>query len=209
MLPILRILPVGGVSLAILILILALDPPGQLHSALPAAMLSARGALMQASEHPEWRQFLILAAVRRADELNHLRELPDTPVRTESAQDARKVTGLLTERSDADPDDATGTITEMPGLTIPVEIGETSSTELPVTAPEEKPPVIRTPERRKAPSQTRRKSPHRVGHAMAPAKPKPAPQVNLLEALFGGWRTQQPTYAAQNSPPATARADQH
>ena len=163
-------------------------------------MLSARGALMQASEHPEWRQFLILAAVRRADELNHLRELPDTPVRTESAQDARKVAGLPTERSDADPDDATGTITEMPGLTIPVEIGETSSTELPVTAPEDKPLVIKTPERRKPPSASRRKNVQRARHAKAPAKPEPALQVNLLEALFGGQRTQQPV---------TVRADQH
>jgi hypothetical protein len=200
MLPILRIVPVGGVLLAIMILALALDPPGGSHPALPAAMLPARGALMQASEHPEWRPFLILAAVRRADELNHLRELPDTPVRTEGAQDAPKVAGLPTERSDTDPDDATGTITEMPGVTIPVEIRETSLTELPVAAPEEKPPVIRTPERGKSPSESRRNSTHRPHHAKVPAKPKPAAQINLLEALFGG---------SQQSQPATARADSH
>lgn len=193
-----------------MILVLALDPPGRLHPDLPASMLPARGALMQANEHPEWRQFLILAAVLRADELNRLRELPDTPVRGESAPDARQVAGLPTARSDADPDDATETITEMPGLTIPVEIGETSSTELPVAAPEEKPPVIRTPERRKSPSESRRKSMHRARHAKTPAKPEPAAQVNPLEALFGGQRTQQqPGRAAQPSQPTTARADQH
>jgi hypothetical protein len=42
MLPILRIVPVGGVLLAIMILALALDPPGGSHPALPAAMLPAR-----------------------------------------------------------------------------------------------------------------------------------------------------------------------
>jgi len=199
MLPILRIIPVGCVFLAIMILVLALDPPGRSHPTLPAAMLPARGALMQTNEHPEWRQFLILAAVRRADELNRMRELPDTPVRTDSVQDAPTVAGLPIGRSDADPDDETGTITEMLGVTIPVEIGETSSTELPVTAPEERPPVIKTPERRKAPSESRRNV-HRARHAKAPAKPVPAAQVNLLEAIFGGQRTQ---------PPVTARADQH
>jgi len=200
MLPILRIIPVGCVFLAIMILVLALDPPGRSHPTLPAAMLPARDALMQTNEHPEWRQFLILAAVRRADELNRMRELPDTPVRTGRARDAPKVAGLPTNHSDADPDDETGTVNEMPGVTIPVEIGETSSTELPVTAPEDKPLVIKTPERRKPPSASRRKNVQRARHAKAPAKPEPALQVNLLEALFGGQRTQQPV---------TVRADQH
>jgi len=194
MLPILRIIPVGCVFLAIMILVLALDPPGRLYPTLPGAMLPPRGALMQTSEHPEWRQFLILAAVRRADELNRMRELPDTPVRTESVQDAPKVAGLPAGRIDADPDDETGTITEMPRVTIPVEIGETSSTELPVAAPEEKPPIIKTPERRTVPSESRRKGMHRARHAKTPAKPEPAAQIILLEAfsLFGGQWTQQP-----------------
>jgi hypothetical protein len=174
-----------------MILVLALGPPGRSHPTLPAAMLPARGALMQTNEHPEWRQFLILAAVRRADELNRMRELPDTPIRTESVQEAPKVAGLPTNRSNADAADETGTINEMPGVTIPVEIGETASTELPVTAPEEKSPVINTPERRQAPSKNRRKNVHRVRHAKAPAKPGPA------------------AGSAQTGQRATARADQH
>jgi len=202
MLPILRIIPVGCVFLAIMILVLARDPPGRLHSTLPMAMLPARGALMQTSEHPEWQQFLILAAVRRADEVDRLRELPGPLARKESAQDAPEFAGLPIGRSDADPDDETGTITEMPGVTIPVEIGETSSTELPVTAPEDKPPAIKTPERRKAPSESRRKGMHRARHAKTPAKPEPAVQIILHAALslFGGQQTQQPAFG---------RADPH
>src|SRR6185437_12633533 len=85
MLPILRILPVGGVLLAIFILILALSPPDGSRAPLNSAMAPARGALVDRNRHPEVRQFLILAALKRADELNRLRELPDTPTRTEPA----------------------------------------------------------------------------------------------------------------------------
>jgi hypothetical protein len=199
MLPILRIIPVGGVFLAIMILVLALDPPGGLHRALPSGLLPARGALLQADEHPEWRQFLMLAAIRRADALSRLRDLPSAPGRTGTAPDLPMVAGLPANRSDTDPDDETGTISEMPSVTIPVEIGETSSTELPVTTLEETPSVFTTPERRKAPSERRKKSVHRVRPAKTPAKPEPAAQFNLLEALFGGLQPKQP---------ATARAVQ-
>ena len=106
-------------------------------------MLSAaRGPLMQIGEHPEWRQFLIRAAVQRADELSQLRDLPDAPVR-DDVQDEAKVAGLPVERSDADPEDITGTISEAPAASIPIDIGETSSTELPTLRPDDKPPVIR------------------------------------------------------------------
>ena len=192
-----------------MILVLALNPPGGLHPALTPAVLPARGALMQPGEHPEWRQFLILAAIRRADELNRLRDLPDTPVRSDSAQGAGKlagkVAGLPADRSDADPDDETGTINEMPSATIPIEIGETSSTELPVTAPEEKPPVIKTPERVKTPNESRMKGVHRSRRAKLLAKTDPAAQINPFEGLFGGSQTKpQSVGSAQASQPATA-----
>ena len=83
MLPILRILPVGGVLLAILILVLALSPPDGARPPLNTTIAPARGALVAREHHPETRQFLIMAALRRADELSRLRELPDTPTRTE------------------------------------------------------------------------------------------------------------------------------
>jgi hypothetical protein len=215
MLPFLRIFPVGGVLLAIMIVVLALEPRDGAHSTLTPAAVPARGALMRTSEHPEWRQFLMQAAVRRADELSHLRELPDTPVGSDDAQDAAqvadkiadKIAGLPTSRSDNDPDDETGTISEVPSATLPLEIGETSSTELPVTVREEKRPVIKTPER-KTPNQSRRTTPHRPRQAKTPAKPEPTAQPNLFDMIFGGPRIQQPAVLSGPSS-ATIGADQH
>jgi hypothetical protein len=216
MLPILRILPVGGVLLAIVILALALSPPGGSRPSLTPAVISARGVLMQTGEHPEWRHFLILAATRRADELNRLRELPDTAAHTAPAKDPRKVAGLPADRSEADPDDATGSIIEAPRATIPVEIGETSSTELPVSRSDEKSPAIRRPERAKPPHASRQIPVHRTRRATTPARPGPAPQYNLFEALFNGQQSQPsgqqslaPAYdSAQSIQPAAARAEQ-
>ena len=154
MLPILRILPVGGVLLAILILVLALNPPDGPRSPLNSAMAPARGALVDVGHHPETRQFLIMAALKRADELNRLRELPDTPTRTAPAEPAAakpaaaepaatepvaeepKVAGLPADRTDSDPEPDGPAATETPNVSIPVEIGEVSAPELP-TAPKE------------------------------------------------------------------------
>lgn len=208
MLPILRILPVGGVLLAIMILVLAVNPPGGSHPSLPPAVMAARGALLQIGNHPEWRHFLILAATRRADELKRLRELPDTPVRAESVQAAPRVAGLPAERSDADPDDRTGTITEVPGVTIPIEIGETSSTELPVAKSEEKPSLIKKPERVKPQNESRNNSARRARRAKSPAKTAPAAQLNFLDTLFSGQRIQVPAAnSVQINQPASAGGD--
>ena len=232
MLPILRILPVGGVILAIVILLLALIPPGASHVSPPTAVI-ARGPLLDRDTHPEWRQFLILAAFQRADELSRLRELPDTPVitvppmveeptapaPTEAAEPAAAeaaatnkvepvvapaekpkdvpniIAGLPVNRGAADPDadDVTGSIEETPGATIPVDIGEASSTELPVAMPEEKPPVVRTPERTKPPRESRRKA-HRHAHrAKVQARPAPPPRrLSFFEILFGPFVAQTP-----------------
>jgi hypothetical protein len=205
MLPILRIIPVGGVFLAITILVLALGAPGSSRPPLSPAALPARGALLQRFEHPEWRQFLILAATRRADELNRLRDLPDTPATPKAGG---KIAGLPVEHNDADPDDETGTIADMPSFTIPIEIGETSSTELPMTPPEEKSPAIRMPAHLKTPHETRKRPVHRIRHAKAPAKTEPVVTFNLLEALFGGLQANQSTLGrSQVYQPATVRAD--
>jgi hypothetical protein len=225
MLPILRIIPVGGVFLAIAILVLALAPPGGTHHPLASSATMARGALIDRADHPEWQQSLIRAAFRRADELNRLRDLPDTPVRSlpvieempvdialpghaqdKTAPDAPQVAGLPAERSDADPEDVTGSISELPGATIPVDIGETSSTELPVIQRDERPPVIRKPERMKPLHDSRRKPSYRVRRAKAPPKPPAPVTFNLFEALFGSLRTQPPVSDRQA---ATLRAGQH
>jgi hypothetical protein len=201
MLPILRIIPVGGVFLAIAILVLSLGAPGGSRIAM-APMMSARGPLLQIDEHPEWRQFLIRAALQRADELNHLRDLPDEPVR--SAPDEAKVAGLPIERSDADPEDITGTINEAPAATIPIDIGETSSTELPAIRPDDGPPVVKTPDRLKSQNVNRRKVARRF-HRTKPAKPEP-PALNFFEALFGVSPARPASTATpQTNQPATGR----
>ncbi len=211
MLPILRIIPVGGVSLAILLLVLALSPPGGTRPPLTPTMMPTRGVLITRSHHPEWRQLLINAALRRAEELSELRLLPDSPLPntasepgkapTEDAQKPPEVAGVPANQSDAQPEDVTGTIVQSPDAAIPVGIGEASSSELPVIPQEERPPVIRTPERSRPPQES-------LNVAPEPAKPAPegqkstvrhtrrarvtansaAPiQFNLFQALFGGF----------------------
>lgn len=270
MLPILRIVPVGGVLLAILILVLALTPPDGSRRSLSPSVVTARGPLIDREEHPEWRQFLIRAALQRADELSRLRDLPDTPmhtepvapqksepqddvsvepdaapsetpgnddakpaenpqatdVQTENAQsetpppalaqpestplaaapaDASEETpklfaGLPAGRNSADPppDDVTGSIDEQPGATIPIDIGEASSTELPVVLPEERPPVIRTPVRVKPSHESRRKRLRRVHQAKVATKPPPTP-LGFFEILFGIGNPPQPPVPARKS----------
>jgi len=169
MLPILRILPVGGVLLAILILVLAMSPPDASRSPLTSTIAPARGALVDRERHPELRQFLIQAALKRADELNRLRELPDTP------QKAPRVAGLPGTRSDADPDES-GSINETPAVSIPIEIGEPSLTELPVTKHDESSTAAKTAD----PAKARQRVVHR------PRRPKVTPpQPGLFDFLFG------------------------
>lgn len=159
MLPIFRIISVGGVFLAISILALALIPPGGTHLLLTPREIAARGVMIEQSQHPEWRQFMIQAALRRADELERLRSLPATPVRlpdiampaedqapaAEPAKEEQAVAGLQSAAQPVTSEEITGSINDTnngnPGATIPIDIGEASSTELPVAPTEEKPPV--------------------------------------------------------------------
>jgi hypothetical protein len=181
MLPILRILPVGGVLLAILILVLALSPPDGSRAPLSSPIVPARGALVDRDRHPEVRQFLIHAALKRADELNRLRELPDTLA---SSDDARsKLAGLPGDRSDTDPEE-TNSINETPGVSIPIEIGEPSSTELPVPLPQDNAPAVKKPEQSKPARETRRRA-HRARHIKVTASTGQPHPINLFEILFG------------------------
>jgi hypothetical protein len=198
MLPILRILPVGGVLLAIVLLVLALNPPDGTHAQLTPSVVRMRGAMIARDEHPEWRQFLMLAAIRRANELNRLRELPDSPTRTDAAP---KVAGLPTERSDTDPeaDDTTGSIVQPPAATIPIDIGETSSFELPVATPEEQPPAIMTPQPVKSRNESRVKGVHHARRVRMPGKSESPATFNLFGPFPGEQKTKQRPTAGANT----------
>jgi hypothetical protein len=226
MLPILRILPVGGVLLAILILALALKTPEP--RALPN-VIAARGALIDRDDHPEWRQFLIQAALRRADEVSRLRGLADTPVQalpnlpeadvesgTASEETATTIAGLPATRGDADPDpdDVTGATETVHTATIPVDIGVTSGFELPVLPAEGAPPVIRTPERAKPAGESSKKPARKIRRAKTSRTPAAEtatqlpPPFNLLQALFSG-STTTPAPKTQIAAPPQVRTGQN
>lgn len=179
MLPILRILPVGGVFLATLLLVLALDAPGPMRIPFTPHLSPMRGPLIALDEHPERRQFVIQAAIRRADELNRLRDLPNV-----APPPAAQIARLPADRVDADPDpdDVTGAIVRPRPATIPIDIGEASSIELPLAVPEEPQPVI-TPARLKSGNQSHG---HSVTHKRRArlTKPEPPP-FDLFKAMFG------------------------
>jgi hypothetical protein len=126
----------------------------------------ARGPLIEAGEHPEWKQFLVQAAFRRADELERLRDLPASPMVIEAviepavmkAEDietspapekadepAPPVAALAPERDPDVMEDITASIDEKPSGMMPVEIGASSSAELPLTE-QEMLPQVRQPE---------------------------------------------------------------
>lgn len=221
MLPIFRIISVGGVTLAIAILVLALVPPGGTHVVLSQYAMTVRGPLMDAGQHPEWRQMILRAALQRADELERLRGLRDTiarhpessPEATEvpAAEVSPQVAGLPDASQHDETGDVTGSIPD-PAATIPIEIGETSSTELPVAATEDRPPAIGVPalqmpmqmprledaplpvprptaahEGAKKSKATRRAVQHRPRRKpVAPQAQAVPPPFNIFAAIFGG-----------------------
>jgi hypothetical protein len=225
MLPILRVLPVGGVLLAIFILFLALNPPDGPRAPLNTTMAPARGALVDVGHHPEARQFLIMAALKRADELNRLRDLPDTPTRTAPAPaepaaiepapaapaaEQPKVAGLPADRSESDPEPDEPAATETPNVSIPVESGEMSAPELPAASKDTEQPKDQIKDQAKDQAKDRAKDQakeqakaqqrdvrRRVAHRPRRTKAASAPQrpFNLLEALFSGQQYRNPQSA--------------
>ncbi|HWK95310.1 MAG TPA: hypothetical protein VNR39_07795 [Pseudolabrys sp.] len=238
MLPIFRIISVGGVTLAISILALALMPPGGTRLVLAQHEVVARGPLMDQSGHPEWRQFLIHAALRRAGEIERLRDLRDTIVRvpevvppepaieivieTHPIPTLPLIAGLPSDGAHGE-DEVTGSIGANPGATIPIEIGEASSTELPVTAAEDTPPVrlpalqmpslespplpparpqVNSALTRKAETKhrTAQQRPRRKPPATPTTEPQPLPPpFNILAAIFGSFANAQSTGPASSA----------
>jgi hypothetical protein len=161
--------------------------------------LAARGPLIAADDHPEWKQFLIQAAYRRAGEIDRLRELPVTPMivapepEPEPAVAPDEKTAALPKLetpADAISEDITGAINEPPAGAIPVEIGEASSTELPLSE-REAIPTMQSPESLKLPNDSQHK-PAVKPRAKARIKPpaKPAEEPDLLTRIFGSRPTQ-------------------
>jgi hypothetical protein len=203
MLPILRIIPLGGVILAIVILVLALSPPDGSRSSLTAKIAPARGALVDRDRHPEVRQFLILAALKRASELSRLRDLPDSPVRSDQPPEAAKVARL----PGAEPE-VIAPVNESPSVSIPIEIGEPPSAELPVTPQEDSSTALNKPDPAKTSREIRRRAAHRARHKVAVNTAQPR-QPTFFDYLFGGQKYQ-PNYDGQQyhqpaySPPQPA-----
>jgi hypothetical protein len=176
MLPILRVLPVGGVLLAILILVLALIPPDGSRVPLSSPGVPARGALPDRDRQAETRQFLIHAALKRADQLSRLRDLPDRPAHSQEPH----LAGLPAERSDADPEES-GSVNETPATTIPIEIGG-PSIEVPIPSPQDTPLTVTRPEQSKAQQETRRRAQRPRRTSVTGTQPRP---LNFFEILFG------------------------
>jgi hypothetical protein len=103
--------------------------------------------------------------------------------------DGLQIAALADKRPDLDSDDVTGSIAASPSMALPVDIGEASSTELPITAMPDQPPIIKTPQRENPAHQSQRKAVQRA-QAKLPAKPA-AP--DLFGTLFGNKAENQQT----------------
>jgi hypothetical protein len=99
-----------------------------------------------------------------------------------------KVAALPDEHASSGPssDDVAGAVADSSGATIPVDIGEASSTELPIVLPRERPAILRI--RHRAEPRRRLLHPRRAkkatSKAQAPSNEQPASQVNLFDQLF-------------------------
>jgi hypothetical protein len=117
------------------------------------------------------------------------------PTRRLTPNAQSKVASLPNDRSDTDPEE-TGSINETPSVSTLVEIGESSSFELPVTSQEESATAVRKPEPAKPEREIRRRGARRARHKVM-ANATPPHQPTLFEILFGGQQYQQPAYGTQ------------
>jgi hypothetical protein len=195
MVPFLRTISVGGVFIAFLLGALALTPAG--NSRMPLAEIGALMRHFDDHELPHWRRFVAEAAFIRAARSQDLRAfVPGAP----KPPDAR-IAILRVNNVPGGTRAPRRTLSAAAEATIPVDIGEASSTELPLRPREEIPLPIRRPEpvEHAAPAERRalhrenppvselkphRRSHHHFRHRRAKRATKPA-HFSLLRALFG------------------------
>ncbi|MGA7971291.1 MAG: hypothetical protein WCA36_00660 [Pseudolabrys sp.] len=108
---------------------------------------------------------------------------------TPPAPQAAKVAVLTTQQTGQQSDDITGSIEQSPehGSTIPVGIGEASSTEIEVMMPRERPPVLREFDLRRANQseiEHRRHAVHRSARAKRKKTDNAPEQFNFFALLF-------------------------
>jgi hypothetical protein len=181
-LPFIRTMLAGGV-VAILALLAGFVLPAPSTLARPTA--PARGPLIEAAQHPEWKQFLVQTAYRRADEVGRLRELPTIPTIVPVPDPIKpvQVAELPPPHTEVAPEDVTGSIDDSAPGAMQVDIGEASATELPVGQIDLPMPIER-PETLKR-NESQRRVPAR--HVTKRVKPAPAkPEPDFLTKLFGG-----------------------
>jgi hypothetical protein len=177
---------VGGV-LAILALLAGFVAPAPSTLARPVA--PARGPLIEAAQHPEWKQFLVQAAYRRADEIERLRELPSAPTIMPKPPNAEPAPAIPVQVADLPPphievapEDVTGSIDDAVAGEMTIDIGEASATELPVEKLELPMPIQRPETLKRNESERKPINRRTVKRKPAPVKPEP----DFLTKLFGG-----------------------
>jgi hypothetical protein len=201
MFPTLRLI-LAGVSALFLVTLGALSLTNTSSERIPAragtAAFAPRGAMISQNDHPEWRQFIVQAALRRADELAKLRELPDQP--DVNAVQLRWAS-LPVDPQDHAPEDAVGAIGEAPPATMPMDIGETSATELPVNQNEETlPPPVKLKDAKDSrqsdatpavnATAAKKKTVRRIVRRAKPVPTTQSSSSNPFAALFSGNTTQ-------------------
>ena len=179
-----RTMLVGGV-LAMLALLAGFAAPAPSTLARPA--VAARGPLIEAAQHPEWKQFLVQAAYRRADELERLRDLPSAPtiVPVPAPSIPVQVADLPPPDVQVAPEDVTGSIEE-PAGEMTIDIGEASTTELPIGEFDPPLPVQRPATLKQNESQRVAPKPRAVKRANLAPKAEP----DFLTRLFSGLTTE-------------------
>ena len=106
MLRIIWILPGGCALLAIVILALSFRTLDRPHSQSMPNVARTHFAVIELGEHPEWRQFLVLSADQRANELNRLREILAIKGANDVASDTPMVAAQPASRNNSDLDES-------------------------------------------------------------------------------------------------------